>query len=115
MSSTLVPMSRITHAHVMTSSRDCDGRYEHDYVWTPREGKDFRVLWTEHAASEASITWNFQNRTTRTVDADGYPVLESYFVTDEGYRSEYIRGCDDEDCDPRARRFRDHTAEAAGY
>ena len=112
---TLVPMERITHAHAYRSSRDCDGKYERDYIWFPREGKTFAEVWTETVARESSADWHVRFTAERTTDPDGYPVLRTFAVTEEGYAEEEYVGCDDDQCDPNWRRYRDHTAEAMGY
>ena len=115
MAQTRISMNRITHLHCEETQRDCDGLYERDNIWTPREGMTGRELWTYAATSRVDCTWNYSQKVERTVDEDGLPVMEYFAHTDEGFIHEMIRGCDDEDCDPNARRYRDHTAESMGY
>lgn len=110
----IVPIDRLTHLHVSTDSRDCDGRYEHDYIVVPREGVSFRQLWAAHVEMLASRDYDECAEFERTTDRDGLPCVEYSARTDEGYRREYTYGCDGE-CDPRVYRYRDHTAEAMGY
>jgi hypothetical protein len=115
MTSTIVPMSRITHAHVTSDSRDCDGFYENDYVWFPPEGMTFAEVWMGSLVADSAVDWHHSQTLERGVTADGYPTYEFYAITDEGFRREHYVGCDDYSCDPNRRRYRDHTAESMGY
>lgn len=115
MSMTVVSMSRLTHIHVTRTSRDCDGRYDHDSILVPGAHETFRELWTYCALRHVDVTWNRNVEVERGTRDDGLPFVEYVADTDEGFVHEYAHGCDDENCDPSFRRFRDHTAEAAGY
>lgn len=107
-------LDTMTHVHVESNSRDCDGAYERESVWTPTGADSFRDLWTYAALSNLGRDWEFDATFTRGTTEDGAPFVEYWARTDEGYRRERIEGCAD-DCDRDARRYRDHTAEAAGY
>lgn len=111
---TTVPMSRITHLHIEVNSRDCDGRYVNESVWSPAEGRTARELftwWVQHllkfAGEDAVIE--------RGVDFHGLPYIEIRESTEEGWRNELITGCHLTICRLKAPRRRDLTAEESGY
>jgi hypothetical protein len=110
----IVPFDRLTHLHVTTDARDCDGRYEQDYVWVPNDDETFRDMWSWHVARAAARDYDHNATFERGVTLDGLPFADYAATTEEGYSSEYVTGCDG-CCDPRATRYRDHTAELAGY
>lgn len=115
MSETRVSLNTLTHVHVVRTARDCDSRYDRDYIATPGPGETFRELWTGYAMRRLDVTWNYNVLVRRGTDEDGYPFLEYVADTEEGFEHEDIYGCDDPQCDPDKTRFRDHTAEAMGY
>lgn len=115
MATTRVSLNRLTHVHVLRTSRDCDGRYDHDYVVTPREGETFRELWTDYAMRRVDVTWNYNVRVERSTHEDGTPYVQYSADTDEGYEYEETYGCDHKRCIPGTQLFRDHTAESMGY
>lgn len=110
-----LPISRITHVHVESESRDCDGRHSGETVSVPNPGETGRDLftwWVRHI-----VQWQAPYASTieRGVDDDGNPFLEHREDTEEGWHHAVYTGCADERC--RLDRYvrRDHTAEAAGY
>lgn len=113
MGTTLVSPNKLTHLHVSTTARDCDGLYEDDYVLVPAN-QTARELFAHLAVRATQRSWDHNIRLTREVTSDGLPTFEYSASTDEGWRHEQVYACDD-DCDTGERRFRDHTAEAEGY
>lgn len=94
------------HAHVSTRSADCDGIYDRDYVMRPEGEQDrygFRIGVLGHVVSfhaTASLDMR-ENRFTY------------HEATEEGFRAAEVEFCD-RDCSDKER-YRDHSAEAAGY
>lgn len=114
MTATVVPFRALTHMHVTTDGRDCDGRIERDYVWTPI-GMSVREAFTWQVGVLTDVADGVPVRVERGSDEDGCPFVDAWQQTEEGYHSERVTGCGDERCDREARRYRDHTAERAGY
>lgn len=100
------------HAHVETSSRDCDGLYTGGHVleMTLQERCDhFGDLHFQQRVLAGVVT--LHGTGTLTVNPEG---LSWHEVTDEGYRAEEVRWCEDE-CPEERSWQRDHTAESMGY
>lgn len=95
------------HAHVETSTADCDGRYNNDYVSRPTTDEDDYSFMVRRMSMDTSPN---ARQATLTVDNDGYVWSEN---TEEGFVNVQVRWCR-EDCADDTR-YRDHTAEAAGY
>lgn len=109
------------HAHVSTSSSDCDGPMYRDYVMvfnddeTAESGKavnDFSdIHFMQRVMMSVASPYAVQYGMTVKVDESGIEVHES---TDEGYRAAEVRWCTDE-CDESAASQRDVFAEQMGY
>lgn len=103
------------HAHVGTESRDCDGRYTGIYVEMPNDDERCDLLGDLYFKQRVlDDIVSLHGDGTLKVSPTG---LDWYEQTDEGYRSAEVLWCADDTCsDIRPRhRYRDHTAEAAGY
>lgn len=105
------------HAHIVKSSRDCDGLYDSTYVEQPDPGQDpddfrdritaLRLPWKHDMTDPNGEPFHIEVRFTVGGFSWSAP-------TDEGFTSTEVQWCEDE-CDLGERTFRDHTAEAAGY
>lgn len=111
------------HAHVSTSSRDCDGPMYREYVETLTDAdrlaivaangiNDFTDLEFKARILSFHVSFHSEFGVTVRMDADGFQVSEP---TDEGHRSSEVTWCENEGCDPNARWQRDVYAEAMGY
>lgn len=115
------PMTTTLHAHVETSSSDCDGPfYRH---WVDQFNADERKESMEDINDFSDI--HFMNRVftnncgpyavshqlTIKVDSEGFEWNEQ---TDEGYRAGHVIWCTD-DCDLDESGQRDVYAEQMGY
>lgn len=112
------------HAHVSTSSRDCDGAHGQDYVMgfndaeiAEREAaqgiNDFSdIHFMQRVMMNVASPYAVAHGMTVKVDSEGIGVTET---TDEGFRVAEVHWCRDEDCDPNASSQYDEYAEAAGY
>lgn len=112
------------HAHVSTSSRDCDGGHGSDYVMgfndaeiAEREAaqgiNDFSdIHFMQRVMMNVASPYAVEYGMTVKVDSEGIEVHEH---TDEGFRAAEVRWCRDEDCDPNASSQYDEYAEAMGY
>jgi hypothetical protein len=103
------------HAHIATTSRDCDSTYHNDYVMTKHdeaEDSDFANEVLTHMISAVT----FQGAKLEITNDDEYRLarIEWSEATEEGFRHKEAVFCTD-DCDTGERRYRDETAEAAGY
>lgn len=102
------------HFHVETSSTDCDGRLDRDYITTINEGEDeygfkARVL-------SSLVSWSYENRVVfNDEDSEGGTEIEVSYQHDEGRFYGEARLCRNEDCDHSKAGQRDHYAEAMGY
>lgn len=110
------------HAHVSTSSADCDGPIYRDYVTVPNDEEI-----AEHEAANGINDFSdihFMNRVFTnhcgpyavhqmrvTVDESGFQWHED---TEEGYRGGEVLWCHD-DCDESQASQRDVFAEQMGY
>ncbi len=126
------------HAHVVRNSRDCDSTYENDYVTLASECNfnDSRERVNLSKESDGYDWANFKPCTNEAefrytlldldewdtdpeyrfiVQDDKFEWFERARNTDEGYEWESLTFCWDWTCDTGAKRFRDHTAIAAGY
>jgi hypothetical protein len=110
------------HAHVSTSSSDCDGPMYRDYVATmndaeqaeDREGDERGYNNFADLHFKARILSNhvsFHAVCEISTNEDGFHVHEN---TDEGYRAAEVRWCEDE-CDESLASQRDVYAEMMGY
>jgi len=115
-------MTTTLHAHVATTSRDCDSTYSREYVATLSE-KEI----AEHVEADGINDFHdihFKNRLmgdiaspyavrqmTVSVTEHGFDAVE---YTEEGFRQSEVRWCEDE-CDEAMSSYRDSTAEAMGY
>lgn len=100
------------HAHVSTSSRDCDGDYSGGHVdeMTLEERCDqFGDLHFRERVLGNVVTLHGYGELKVTPEG-----LEWHEQTDEGYRAASVRWCEDACADERPWQ-RDHRAEAAGY
>jgi len=100
------------HAHVSTSSRDCDGDYSGGHLdeMTLQERCDqFGDLHFKERVMGNVVS--LHGHGTLTVTPTGLSWSEQ---TEEGYSAAEVRWCEDECEDERPWR-RDHRAEAAGY
>lgn len=125
------------HAHISRDSRDCDGRYEHDYI-TVASQCNFNACREDFFHHPNRFDWNAYQPVTNEAEfrymlldldewdnQDGHYRFEPYGnipdsfcrdrSTEEGYESEHVQFCYDWTCDLGEKRFRDHTAEAHGY
>ena len=102
------------HAHVETSSRDCDGTYTAGHVMelTLEERCDqFGDLHFKDRVMASIVTIHGHGTLTVTPSR-----LSWHEQTEEGYRAAEVRWCED-DCPEAGWKswHRDHSAEAAGY
>jgi hypothetical protein len=100
------------HAHVETSSRDCDGDYSggHTDEMTTQERCDqFGDLHFKERVLGNVVTLHGEG--TLEVSPSG---LHWHEQTEEGYRRADVTWCEDE-CEDERPWQRDHRAEAAGY
>jgi|SRR6478609_5162722 len=99
------------HAHVCSVSSDCDGRYDREYIDQNMKGLDsydlLREIFVTIAPTygEQTVTWTFNDEHER---------LELSYATEEGGCAYEVYICTNK-CDPSKGKFRDHTAEKAGY
>jgi hypothetical protein len=110
-----VPLRRITHLHVESESRDCDGRHSGGAVFTPNDGETGQELFTWWVRHELQFMAPVGALIERGTHQDGQPYLDVRESTEEGWRSTHVTGCDSTVCRLDYYRRRDHTAEAAGY
>lgn len=116
--------AEMRHIHVDSSSRDCDGRYDHGHVVRLNSMRP-EALRPEYLGGEPRffdlVSYVFRNeaaiwsgRSTIEVDTDeGW--MRWSTATDEGGAAGEARVCGDPWCAYDESRFRDHTAERAGY
>lgn len=99
------------HAHIETSSTDCDGRLDRDYVSEARpdeDNYDFKAR-----TLSALVSWSYPNRVEfRGDDSDE---IEVSYQHDEGSFYGEARFCGNPECNPNKSGQRDHYAEAMGY
>lgn len=100
------------HAHVSTSSADCDGTYSGGQVYemTLQERCDMFGDFAFRERVLGSVV-NLHGHGRMDVTPDGIEWREQ---TEEGYRAAEVRWCED-DCPEERSWQRDHRAEAAGY
>lgn len=106
------------HAHVSTSSVDCDGPMYREYVETfndaerAESGKAYNDFSDLHFKERIlGNVVSFHGHGSVTFRPEGFTFSEP---TDEGYRSAEVRWCED-DCDTDAAWQRDVFAEQMGY
>ena len=114
-------MTTTLHAHVESSSADCDGTYSRDWTVFFNEDEkkesadadgvnDFSdIHFMERVMMSVASPYAARQMTVK-VDDDGIEVSEA---TEEGYRNAEVRWCH-EDCED-SHSFRDHRAESMGY
>lgn len=95
------------HAHVETSTADCDGRINNDYVSRPVAGEDEYEFKERRLSMDVSASARLA---TLRITEEGYDWTED---TEEGFVNVQVEWCRDECSDERV--YRDHSAEAAGY
>lgn len=102
-----------THAHIESESRDCDGKYTSGRVDVPTLAERCDVF-GELVFKDRILTSvvTIHGSGTLSVTPDG---LEWHEDTDEGYRREDVRWCEEQDCPDMKPWQRDHTAESMGY
>lgn len=106
---------RVTHAHVSSQSRDCDGEYRSGYIAAPtvEEIADDHGDYLFRERMIAGLVSVYAEQGTLEVTPDR---VEWHQRTDEGYTSSTLIWCDDTTCDTGQPRWvRDLTAEKAGY
>jgi hypothetical protein len=102
-----------THAHVYTTSQDCDGKYERSHVDRPsaiERTEEFGDLHFKERVLGNTVSLHAENGTL-TVYPGGMFWSQQ---TDEGYVHTQVVWCNKDYCDDDTT-FRDHTAERAGY
>jgi len=109
------------HAHVSTTSVDCDGP-QHDSrvevfnddetAESRKEVNDFSDIHFMNRVFTNQCGPYAVRQMRVTVDDDGFEYTEE---TDEGYRAGEVRWCRNEHCDTTRRTHRDVFAEMAGY
>ena len=111
------------HAHVSTSSRDCDGGHGENYLTFANDDEIAEMVAADGINDFSEI--HFMNRVLTnhcspyavdpglriTITDDGF---EWNGPTDEGYRSGEVTWCREEGCDDRHVVF-DEYAQAMGY
>jgi len=100
------------HAHMTSSSRDCDGTYSGGHVYemtTQEKAEEFGDLHFKDRVLANTVTLHGDGTLTVTPE-----YLRWYENTEEGYRSVDVNWCED-DCPAERSWQRDHRAEAAGY
>jgi len=114
-------MTKNLHAHVSTSSSDCDGPMYREYVSGLNDAEltehyrangvnDFHDLNFKARILENHVSFN--GFVTVNMTAEGFNTHEP---TEEGYRAAEVRWCEDETCDPNAYSQRDVYAEQMNY
>lgn len=93
------------HAHVERNSQDCDGRYSQTAVYVADDDQ----------TDDAFRQWAFDLFSHgATVSGTGGHNFYTFCYTEEGYLSNDVVFCTEDDTDEPGT-FRDYTAEAAGY
>ena len=117
-------MTKNLHAHVSTTSRDCDGGHGHDYVMGFSDAEaaervaadgvnDFSdIHFMQRVMMNVASPYAVEHGMTVKVDSEGIEVTET---TDEGFRAAEVRWCRDESCDPNVASQYDEYAEAMNY
>lgn len=116
-------MSTSLHAHVSTSSRDCDGGHGQDYITTLNDEEraehvranginDFHDLHFKNRVLGNHVSFSPLAKVEVEVTEHGFTMSEA---TEEGYRSAEVTWCEDTDCDSDAGGQYDQFAEAMGY
>jgi hypothetical protein len=114
-------MTSNLHAHVDTSSRDCDGPQYNSWVTSLNDDEiaehekaqginDFHDLHFKARVLSHHVSFHAEGEVHYY--PEGFTVSEPH---DEGYHNVEVRWCEDEDCDPNARSHRDVYAEMMGY
>ena|SRR6476646_8760161 len=109
-------MTNTLHAHVSTSSRDCDGGHGYDYIAgmndDERAAEDSEWAF-QHRILEGKVSLHSEFGMTLKVDSEGF---EWHETTDEGYQAGEVRWCRD-DCDVDGYRGQvyDQYAQMMGY
>jgi hypothetical protein len=113
------------HAHVSTSSRDCDGGHGQDYITVPNDDEIAEFAAGQKRGYNNFAEYTFKERVLGNhvsfhsefgvevnVTREGFTMSEA---TDEGYSAAEVRWCEDADCDTGAGGQYDEYAEAMGY
>lgn len=107
------------HAHFSTTSTDCDGRIDRDYVLVmdddERASEFGDIEFHDRVVALVVNTYSLDSEgTLRVTKHDDGTRLEWSEPTEEGFRHTEVSFCSD-DCDEAATNYRDHTAESMGY
>lgn len=116
-------MTSHLHAHVASSSADCDGEHGHDYIvaLSKKERKehkkanginDFHDLHFKSRVLSNAVSFSPLSGAKVLIDDSGFTCTEA---TEEGYRFVEVLWCEDESCDPNAASQYDQFAEMMGY
>lgn len=115
-------MTTNLHAHVSSTSADCDGRYDRDYITWLNDDEmaehqkaqgvnDFHDLHFKERVLGGIVSFSPDHDAAEVrIHRNGFRYNEP---TDEGYRYVEVTWCEDDCEDPDT--YRDHTAEAMGY
>lgn len=102
-----------THAHVYTTSQDCDGKYERSHVDRPsaiERTEEFGDLHFKERVMGSVVSLHAENGNLNVFPDRMFWTQN----TDEGYEHAEVHWCEEDDRDDKST-FRDHTAERAGY
>lgn len=118
-------MTTNLHAHVATSSRDCDGGHGREYVYSLNQDEiaehnaadgvnDFHDLHFKARVLGNIVSFNFSEGFDAEVHMTehGFDYREP---TEEGFTSTEVRWCVDEDCEEPKNSVYDEYAQAMGY
>ncbi len=118
-------MTTNLHAHLTTSSRDCDGGHGNEWIERLNEAElaehvaadgvnDFHDLHFKARILSNAVSFNF----SEGFDAEVH-ITDSGFdyrePTEEGYRAVEVRWCEDEDCVEPRNCVYDEYAQMMGY
>jgi hypothetical protein len=115
-------MNITLHAHIATSSRDCDGGHGQDYIMFFNDEEiaehaaaqginDFSdIHFMQRVMNSVASPYAVEYGMTVKVDSEGIEVHEQ---TDEGYRAAQVRWCHDQ-CADESSQY-DQFAEMMGY
>lgn len=101
------------HCHVSGSSSDCDGVVDRDYIVkiSSIQGITSEYDFKNYMVGSNVSVWN--PGCTLTVRTENS--VEIWNPNDEGGTSTSLLFCEDADCNPDERSYRDHRAESMGY
>jgi len=116
-------MTTSLHAHIATSSSDCDGGHGYDYIVCLNDEEiaeharqdgvnDFHDLHFKERVLGGQVSFSPLVKVQVEITESGFTTHE---VTDEGYRAAEVYWCEDEACDPNSASQYDQFAEMMGY